>query len=120
MSIPLPRPLLIVREQWLAWRVSHRMLKLYEVVRKEQPELTGPELYERVVARRGALGDRTAKAIVRRAADSFTAWPVTRRLQFRDVVHYLAFDDYMTSHIGCIGMQSDLRRIVEFVIPKAL
>ena len=120
MRIPVPRVLLIVFEQWHAWRVSRRMLALYQAVRKEQPELSGPALYERVVAHWGGLGGRTPAAIVRYAAESFTTWPVERDLRFRDVVHYLAFHEFMASHRGCIGTQSGFRRVINLVIPEAL
>ena len=120
MRIPVPRALWIVFEQWHAWRVSRRMLALYKAVRKERPHFCGPALYERVVARRGGSDGRTPAAIVRCAAESFTTWPVARHLRFRDVVQFLAFDEFVASHRGCIGTQSGFRRVINLVIPEAL
>ena len=96
------------------------MLRHFKIVRREHPELSGPDLYERVVARQGELGGRTAESVVRQATASFAAWPVERRVSFRDVVHCVVFDSYIKSHSGCTGTHSNLRTVVELIIPKAL
>ena len=116
----VPPPLLIALEQWHAWRMSRRLLKIHWIIRKEEPELCGIALYERIVARRGNVGSKTPHAIVQSAAESFTLWPVKREIRFRDVVHYLAVDDYLQSHRTVLGIRSDMRRMVEMVIPDAL
>lgn len=86
----------------------------------EQPKLRGAALYEQVVARRGHLGDRTPEAIVLHATESFATWPAERPLQFRDVVRFLVFDDYLRAHSASHGTLSDMRRMVERVIPEML
>lgn len=77
-------------------------------------------MYEQVVARRGHLGDRTPEAILLHATESFATWPAERPLKFRDVVHFLAFDDYLRAHSASHGTLSDMRRMVERVIPEML
>ena len=110
----------IASEQWHAWRTSRRLLSSFWAVCKEQPGLHGIPLYETVVSRRRELSNESPDTIVRRAAESFANWPQKRRLKFRDVVHFLAYSSYMQSHDGEIGTRSDMRKMVEFVIPEYL
>ena len=116
----VPSPLLIALEQWHAWRTSRRLLKIYWIIRMEQPELRGIALYERDVARREHLRSKTPYAIVPSAAEIFTLWPVKRDIRFRDVVHYLAVDDDLQSHRTFAGIRSDMRTMVELIISGAL
>ena len=116
----VPPPLSIVLEQWHAWRSSRQMLTIYWIVREERPELRDAASYEQIVARRGHLGDRAPDAIVQHAAESIAKWPVERPLRFRDIVHYVAVDDYLRSHSANRGTRSDMRKMVEHVIPEVL
>jgi hypothetical protein len=103
-----------------AKRASSELLQLYWSVRQAQPELAGRALYEAVVARRLTARSTDAATIVRRAAESFADWPVDRGLQFRDVVHYLVFDEYLRSFTTRKGTRESLGKVVSRIIPSDL
>ena len=97
------------------------MLDLFRRERRDRPELSGCALYEAVVARR--LGEKpriSAAEVVRRAEESFTTWPVERAIRFRDVVHYLIFDEY--THHGKVreATKTNMGAAVARVIPEEL
>ena len=120
MRILVPVSVQVALEHWHTWRVSRRLLKIYWQVRRAQPELQGAALYAQIVARRGDLGGRSPDAVVQHAMESFAAWPAERPLQFRDVVHVLAFDDYLRVHTDSRGTLSNMRKMVDRVIPETL
>ena len=62
----------------------------------------------------------TADAILRIAEESFATWPVSRDLNFRDVVHYLAVSEFLASHPDSRWVHTDMRRIVQSSIPHEL
>src|ERR1700751_3073262 len=82
-------------ERRYAERASAQLLELYRRARHEHPELLRRALYRNIVAQRLGPEARRADELVRRAEQSFADWPADRELKFRDVVHYLIFDEYV-------------------------
>jgi hypothetical protein len=110
--------LLLARaERRYAKQASTQLLELYKQERRDHPELNPRALYQSIVAHR--LGPQAGRAaeIVRRADESFTDWPVNRELKFRDVVHYLIFDEY--THLGAVreGTKTNMGLVIARVIP---
>jgi hypothetical protein len=106
---------------WYAWRTSHEMLRWYQQVSVEEPQLTGGLLYEEVIARRSGLDIEAASGLLQRARESSCEWPSQRKLRYRDVVHYVVVDEYMRSHlVGFRGTYTNMRRVVASVIPYHL
>jgi len=109
----------LLAEGWFAWQVSHELLDSYKRMHREEPELTGKTLYERIVIRRTSLDVHAAAGVLRRAEQSFCEWPSERDLKFRDVVRYIVIQDYMKSHTA-IGTYTNLEKVVAYVIPDDL
>ena len=110
----------MVAEKWFAWRASREMLDSYKRARAEEPQVSGKALYERIVVRRSGLDAKAARGILLRAEESFCDWPAGRELRFRDVVLYVIIDEYLRSHVGDLGTQTNMGKIVARVIPKDL
>ena len=107
-------------ERRYARQASARLLELYRQQLREQPDLAGRALYERIVARRLGSDAARAPAIVRSAEESFTDWPVERELRFRHVVHYLIFDEYMRAGRTREGTKTNMGGVVAQVIPEEI
>jgi hypothetical protein len=107
-------------ERRYAKRASLEILELFCSERQKHPELTGPSLYEAVVARRLGPDGTNARTIVRQAKESFADWPVERSLRFRDVVSYLVFDEYLRSVGTRRGTRTQIGHVVARVIPKEI
>ncbi|HEY2274749.1 MAG TPA: hypothetical protein VGH61_04540 [Steroidobacteraceae bacterium] len=108
-------------ERRYARRASEQMLDLFQRERRERPELSGRALYEAVAARR--LGDKpriSAAEVVRRAEESFADWPAERAVRFRDVVHYLIFDEYTHAGKAREATRTNMGAVVARVIPEEL
>ena len=104
-------------ERRYAKEASSQLLELYRQERRGRPELNPRALYQSIVAQR--LGPQSGRAgeIVRRAEESFTDWPSNRELKFRDVVHYLIFDEYIRSANAREGTKTNMGVVVGRVIP---
>jgi hypothetical protein len=104
-------------ERRYAKQASTQLLTLYRRERRDHPEVSSRELYQSIVAQR--LGPQAGRAaeIVRRAEESFTDWPVARELKFRDVVHYLIFEEY--TRVGAVreGTKTNMGLVIARVIP---
>jgi len=112
------RGLLAARaERRYAEQASAQLLQLYRQERRKHPELNHRALYQSIVAQR--LGPQAGRAteIVRRAEESFTDWPADRELKFRDVVHYLIFDEYTRMGTVREGTKTNMGVVVARVIP---
>jgi len=95
-----------VRSGWrrrFAWHASYELLDLYKRIHREEPQLTGRTLYERVVIRRSGLDTKAATGVLMRAEQSFCDWPSGRDLRFRDVVQYVVVDEFLRSHVATLG-----------------
>jgi hypothetical protein len=109
-----------LRERRQALRTCVEALRLYHEVEASFPQDTGMARYERVVALHTGADARTVQKIIRGAEDSFASWPVERPLNFRDVVQYLAFNDYLKSDPSAHGATAHLTSIVKDLIPDDL
>src|SRR5579862_6256543 len=108
-------------ERRYAREASEQLLKLFWGERRERPELKARALYEAVIARRlGANLTISAADIVRRAEQSFAAWPIRREVRFRDVVHYQIFDEYMRQGETRVGTRTNFGEAVARIIPTEL
>jgi hypothetical protein len=110
----------LVAEKWFAWRASRALLDLHARIHREEPQLIGRTLYERVVIRWSGLDIKAAAGVLRRAEQSFCSWPSGRDLRFLDLVHYVVVDEYLRSHVASLGTQTNMGRIVAHVIPADL
>jgi hypothetical protein len=108
-------------ERRYAKETSEQLLDLFRREQREHPELKGRALYEAVTARRLGLNPPvSATEIVRRAEESFADWPVERELRFRDVVHYLIFDEYMHAGKARAGTKTNMGAVVARIIPEEI
>lgn len=108
-------------ERHYAKRASEQMLDLFQQERREHPDLSGPALYEAVAARRLGTKPRISPAeLVRRAEESFADWPAERAVRFRDVVHYLIFDEYLHQGNAREATKTNMGAVVARVIPEEL
>ena len=108
-------------ERHYARRASEQLLDLFRRERRDRPDLTGRALYEAVAALRLGIKPRISAAeVVRRAEESFADWPAERAVRFRDVVHYLIFDEY--THAGKVreATKTNMGAVVARVIPEDL
>jgi len=107
-------------ERRYAKQAAEELLELFRAVQREQPGLSGRALYEAVIKQRLGPGDERAAQIVRRAEESFADWPVERALRFRDVVHYLIFDEYI--HVGAAraGTKINMGGVISHIIPEEI
>ena len=104
-------------ERRYARQASARLLELYKTQHREHRELNPRALYQSIVAQR--LGPQASRAaeVIRRAEESFTDWPVDRELKFRDVVHYLIFDEYTRMGMAREGTKTNMGVVVARVNP---
>jgi hypothetical protein len=109
----------LLTEIWFAWQASRELLDSYQRMHREDPQLLGKTLYERIVSRRSGLDVQAVAGILRRAEQSFCAWPSERDLKYRDVVQYIVIEEYLRTY-GAIGTQTNLVKVVAYVIPNDL
>lgn len=108
-------------ERHYARHASEQLLDLFRLERREHPDLTGRALYQAVAARRLGVKPRMSAAeLVRRAEESFADWPAERAVRFRDVVHYLIFDEYLHQGKAREATKTNMGAVVARVIPEEL
>jgi hypothetical protein len=117
---PLAKPFTIWRQSRHAKAVSHELLKLHRSVAERHPNLRGPTLYRQIVMVRSRADMATADRLLKRAEESFAAWPTQRDLRFADVVHYLAIEEFLAAHPETNWTQTHMGRIVTTRIPRRL
>jgi transposase-like protein len=109
------------KEKHHAAATSRELLRVYERVAAARPGLKRKELYRYVVMAHRGGSQSAADAVLARATESFATWPVERALTFRDVVHYLAVSDYLTSgDIPPEWTRENLGRVVASLVPDEL
>ena len=108
------------REGLFAARVCREMLRLHGQTAADHPQLLGPSLYRRIVAARHDGSTVLADAILERASRSFTDWPASRALRFRDVVHDLVVVEFIATRRDARWIHVDLKRLVNKHIPVEL
>ncbi len=107
-------------ERHYARQASTQLLELYWREHREHPDLSGRALYQAVIARRLGPDASGAADIVRRAEESFTDWPVERKLIFRHVVHYQIFDEYQRQGPARQGTRTNIGDVVARIIPEEI
>jgi len=117
---PLAKPITIWRQSRHAKSVSHELLELHRSVAERHPNLRGRPLYRQIVMTRSRADTATADRTLRRAEESFAAWPTERDLKFADVVHYLAIEEFLTAHPEMEWTEVHMGRIVTARIPRHL
>jgi hypothetical protein len=95
-------------ERRFARRVCDEALAALEAVREQQPALSGPALYEAVIARRLRVDAAAAHSVMRRVEASRDDWESDRAPKFIDVVNYLIVSEYLAREPGASGMTLDL------------
>ena len=113
-------PLAAWRERHLAAVRCRELLKLHHTVIGARPDLAHVDLYRQIVVDRTGCDRAAADAILRHTQESFAAWPVSRELKFRDVVHYLIVSEILHSHNESRWVHADIRRVVYSSIPHEL
>jgi hypothetical protein len=108
------------RERLYARRCCRELLALHEQLALAQPQLRGAALYARVVEQHLDLDSDEADQVIARAQESYSDWPATRPLTFRDVVHYLAVSG-LCNRPGTRGwVLADVRPVIERWIPTRM
>ncbi|MBS0394748.1 MAG: hypothetical protein JSR54_08985 [Proteobacteria bacterium] len=104
------------RDRRYAYAECRGALQIYGTVVDECPYMRGRMLYHEIIRR--CVGEDLDRAveIVRRAEDSFAAWPAAREVRFRDVVSYVIVDELM-QRADSGSIRADVERIVSKVIP---
>jgi hypothetical protein len=81
------------------------------------PDLAGPPLYSRVVQQYLGCDEETADRILRGAEESYSEWPQSRLLTFRDVAHYLTVVGLCEGPKGQGRVETDLRPTIGRLLP---
>jgi hypothetical protein len=113
------RPLQLFFEKRHARRVSRDLLVWYYKVHTERPDLSRTTLYAEILSRRNGLDESGARAVLRRAEQTFD-WHSDREIKFRDIALIVAFDEYQRAHATTTGFQTNVRRVVARFIPEDL
>ena len=108
------------RERRFAASCCRDLLALHHSTAARHAQARGLDLYRLVVAAHVEGDASAADTLLRRAEESYAMWPVRRALTFRDVAHYLAVSGYWALHRGRRWVCSDIRHVVEAVIPQHL
>lgn len=107
-------------ERLYARRCCRELLALHDRLALERPDLRGAALYAQVVQRHLGLGGAEADEVIARAQESYSDWPASRPLSFRDVVHYLAVSG-LCNRPGARGwVLADVRPVIERWIPTQM
>lgn len=105
--------------RYAAW-VTRALLKVYRDTAAMYPGVHRRALYGLVVIRYLGCTDLAAEEVLEGAEQSLAIWPVERELTFRDVVHYLAVTEYLSSDKALIGTQESFARVVALRVPLDL
>ena len=108
------------REKRFAEACCRKLLKTYTAIAAEHPHLSRSELYERVVAAHTGRETAAVAGLLQGAQESFATWPMSRDLIFRDVAHFLAMSEYLAAHEESRWLNSDLKPVVNRLIPHDL
>lgn len=107
-------------EKRFALRTSRAVLEIYRREHSAHPELSGRELYVKVVAAFMGSDLKAASSIVRQAGESFADWPSWRDTTFRDVVNYVVIARYRQAYPGRDVRTPHMGRVVAKTIPGDL
>jgi YHS domain-containing protein len=109
-----------MREKREAYRLSDDLLQLHRDMSAMNPGLRGRELYREVVLAYTGVSSQQANAFLDQAEESFASWPVSRPLNFADVVHYLVVSDLLAVSATSPWLRASVGRIVSKRIPSNL
>lgn len=107
-------------EKRFARSVGLAMLEIHHREHAAHPELSGKELYARIVAAQLSTDHETASRLVRQAGESFADWPNWREMTFRDVVNYIAITEFARTNPGRGATKTNIGRVVSRIIPGDL
>lgn len=96
----------VLRERYQIRRICAKSLEIYRRIEREMPGASNLERYARVIEEQSGADPKTVQAVIRRAEESFAAWPVERPLNFRDVVQYMAVTGGLKADIAVTGVRS--------------
>ena len=109
-----------MRERRQIRRICVEFLSLYRQVESELPQAPRTELYARVIERRSGADPIAVQRFMRRAEESFAAWPVDRPLNFRDIVQYIAVTDCLKKDIAVDGVRSRIVDTAMDIVPELI
>lgn len=109
-----------LRERRQIRRICVEFLSLYRQVKLELPQAPPMELYARVVARRSGATAYAVQRFMRRAEESFATWPVSRPLNYRDIVQYVAVTDCLKTDIAIDGVRSRVVETALDIVPQMI
>jgi hypothetical protein len=110
----------LMRERRHVKRTCRDCLALYRRVAAQGANTTAAERYAEVIASRTGADANGVTTILRRAEESFAAWPNERPLTFRDVVQYLAVTERLGDSLSESGVRAHVAVIVARLIPANL
>jgi hypothetical protein len=110
----------LMRERQHVKRTCRDCLALYRQVEAQRADATAAERYVHVIASRTGADANGVNTIMRRAEESFAAWPNERPLTFRDVVQYLAVTERLGDILSESGVRAHVAAIVARLIPANL
>ena len=108
------------RELRFAKQAGHRALACLQQLQVDQPALSDRPLYEAFACTYGKIDGAAARTILRRAEESFAAWPNERDLILRDVVQYMIILDYLATHPKRSGTTANMIGAISKIIPGRL
>jgi hypothetical protein len=110
----------LMRERQHVKRTCRDCLALYRQGEAQRANTTAAERYAHVIASRTGADANGVNTILRRAEESFAAWPNDRPLNFRDVVQYLAVTERLGDTLSESGVRAHVAEIVARLIPENL
>jgi hypothetical protein len=110
----------LMRERQHVKRTCRDCLALYRQGEAQRANTTAAERYAHVIASRTGADANGVNTILRRAEESFAAWPNDRPLNFRDVVQYLAVTERLGDTLSESGVRAHVAEIVARLIPEDL
>jgi len=109
-----------IRERQQVRACCTRCLELYRQVSASLPDSTPRQRYEFVVSEYTGGDAVTVRRVIRRAEESFAAWPVERDLIFRDIVQYLAATECLEDNASDSGIRTRVGAVVCDLISENL
>jgi hypothetical protein len=110
----------LMRERQHVKRTCRDCLALYRQTEAQRANTTAAERYAHVIASRTGADANGVNTVLRRAEESFAAWPNERPLTFRDVVQYLAVTERLGDTLSESGVRAHVAEIVARLIPANL
>lgn len=111
-------PLLGWRERRFARSCCQELLRTYNTIATEHPDLAREELYRQVVALRTGGSAEAVRAVLKGADESYAWWPQVRDLTLRDIAHYLSVTEFLATHGESPWIHNSLKRVVSESIPS--